>query len=212
MIDAAKMAVLVNQKLCHDFAQPLNALVTGLDLLRSAGLAERAPDAMSLLEQGVAKHQATLQFFRYALDDSGDASDGGLDDLRETADLLYAQLRPDLRWSAPPMAMPKPALRVIMTLLHIAADAAPRGAVEVDAGPGEVRIIASGPKSKLKPDSAAALRGEPLEGEYNGRSILPGLAGQLARRHGIEIAMRESEDRVEIIVRSPAFRAVSAAA
>jgi len=211
-MDAAKMAVLVNQKLCHDFAEPLNAIVTGLDLLESAALAEKNPDAFSLLEQGVAKAKAKLTFFRYALDDSGAEDEGNLSEVRDTIAPLYEQLRPDLHWKAPAMTLPKPALRVIINLLLIAADAAPRGIVEVEASAGEVRIIASGPKSKMKPTSAAALRGEPVDGEYDSRSILPGLAGLLARRSGIELAARESEDRVELIARSPAFRLMSAAA
>lgn len=212
MIDAQRMAVLVNQKLCHDFAEPLNALMTGLDLLKDSPLAAKNADAMSLIEQGVEKAKAKLLFFRFALEGSGAGEEAALEDVREMATDLYRQLRPELNWNTPAVALPKPSLRVILGLLFLAADAAPRGAVEITAANGEIKIVSSGPRSKMKPSTAAALRGEPEEGEYDSRSILPGLIGMFARQESIDLVLRETADRVEIIARSPQFRAISAAA
>jgi histidine phosphotransferase ChpT len=212
MIEAQKMAALVSAKLCHDFAEPLNALVPGLDLLKQSPLAEKCPDAVSLLEQGVEKAKAKLAFFRLAFTDSHPDAEVSLDDMREVASALYAQLKPELAWRAPPLALPNAGARVVLNLLLIAADCAPRGAVEIDASAGEVRIAATGPRAKLKPGSAAALRGETPDDGLDGRSIQPALTSLMAREAAIDLSFSENEDRVDFVARSAAFRTISAAA
>jgi histidine phosphotransferase ChpT len=212
MIGAQRLAALISAKLCHDFAEPLNALVPGLDLLQQSPLAQKSPDAVSLIEQGVEKAKAKLNFFRLALTDAHPEAEAALEDIRETALALFAQLKSELVWRAPPVALSNAATRVVLNLLLIAADCAPRGVVEIDASAGEVSIAAVGPRAKFKPASAAALRGDTPEGDLDGRSIQPALTGLMARVAGIELAVRESEDRVDFTVRSAALRTISAAA
>ena len=74
------------------------------------------------------------------------------------------------------------------------------------------RIAAVGPRAKFKPASAAALRGDTPEGDLDGRSIQPALTGLMAREAGVELTVRESEDRVDFTVHSAALRTISAAA
>jgi hypothetical protein len=75
-----------------------------------------------------------------------------------------------------------------------------------------VRIAATGPRAKLKPASAAALRGETPDDGLDGRSIQPALASLMAREAAIALSFSESEDRVDFVARSAAFRTISAAA
>lgn len=212
MLEPAKLASLVSAKVCHDFADTLNAIVPGLDLLMNSPLAEKYPDEVSLISQGVEKARAKLAFFRFALQDADGASDASLEDARETALLLYKQFKPDLHWNAAPTRMPLAAVRVVLNLLYIAADSAPRGSVTLESSTGEVRIIADSPKAKMKPATAAGLRGDPPEGGFDSRSIHPALTGYFARQAGLELLARESEDRVEIVVRGPSIQTISAAA
>jgi hypothetical protein len=56
----------------------------------------------------------------------------------------------------------------------------------------------------LKDATAAALRGE--GDELTGHTIQPTLTGLLARQGGVELTARESQDRVDLVARSAAFR------
>ena len=105
--------------------------------------------------------------------------------------------------------MPRPAVRVIVNLLLIANECLPRGGtVEVVAEKlpdgGEVRIIATGPRAKLKEATALALKGEGEE--LSGHTIQPTLTGLLARQGGVELSAREGEERIEFIARSANFK------
>ena len=118
-------------------------------------------------------------------------------------------LKAELVWSAPEVAMPRPAVRVIVNLLLIANECLPRGGkVEITAEKygdgGQVIVTATGPRAKLKEATALALRGE--DGELSGHTIQPTLTALLAKQGGVAISARESEEKVELIARSAAFR------
>ena len=65
-------------------------------------------------------------------------------------------------------------------------------------------MTAKGPRAKLREATATALRGD--EGELSGHTIQPTLTGLLARQGGVELSARESEEQVQLIARSPAFK------
>jgi histidine phosphotransferase ChpT len=213
MIEAPHMAAMVASKLCHDMIEPMNGMIHGLELLKETELAQRHPEALSLLDQGVNKAWAKLDLFRFAIGGALSEGDATLDEARELAERLYQHLKPELRWRAPPAPMPRAAVRVIANLLLIAADCLPRGGVvEIAAGAGEVRIAATGARALMKPATAAGLRGETPEGGFQGANIHPALTRLYAERAGVAIETRVDAERIELIARSAQIGAASAAA
>lgn len=207
MVEQTKLAALVASKICHDLVEPIGALVQGLEFLKEGDAASRE-DAMSMMDQGVQKAWAKLDFFRFAVAGALADGDGELEEGRAVAEKLYSALKPELAWNAPAVTLPKAATRVVVNLLFIANECLPRGGkVEVSAGPdGAITIAASGPRASLKPTTAAALRGELPEDGAAGPVAQPLLTGILARQAGVELSARESEERVDLVVRAPAIR------
>jgi histidine phosphotransferase ChpT len=207
MIDNTQLAALVASKICHDLVEPMNAIIQGHEMIRSDNQSKPDPDALSLLDQGVAKAWAKLDFFRFALGGAVAEGESQLEEGRAVAEKLYSVLKAELAWNAPAITMPRPAVRVIVNLLLIANECLPRGGkVEVNGEAGEVRIIATGARAALRTPTAQALRGETPEGGVTGYTVQQMLTGMLARASGIELLARESEERVELVAKSPSFK------
>ncbi|MCR6644441.1 MAG: histidine phosphotransferase family protein [Terricaulis sp.] len=208
MIENTKLTALVASRICHDMVEPMSAIIQGLEMIKDAD-GKTDPDALSLLDHGVGKAWAKLEFFRFAMAGAVAEGDSELEEGRAVAVKLYSVLKPELVWSAPAVAMPRPAVRVIVNLLLIANECLPRGGkVEISAAKtedgGEVIVAAAGPRAKLREATGLALRGEGEE--LTGHTIQPTLTGLLARQGGVTLAARESEEKVELIARSPAFK------
>lgn len=208
MIENTKLTALVASRICHDMVEPMSAIIQGLEMIKD-GEGKPDPDALSLLDHGVGKAWAKLEFFRFAMAGATAEGDSTLEEGHAVADKLYSVLKADLAWNAPAVAMPRPAVRVIVNLLLIANECLPRGGkVEITAEKygdgGQVIVTATGPRAKLKEATAAALRGE--DGELSGHTIQPTLTGLLAKQGGVELSARESEEKVELIARSASFR------
>ena len=207
MIENTQLAALIASKICHDLVEPMNAIIQGHEMIRDDNQSKPDPDALSLLDQGVAKAWAKLEFFRFAIGGAIVEGDGQLEEGRAVAEKLYGQLKAELTWNASVVNMPRAAVRVVLNLLLIANECLPRGGkVEVNAEPGEVRIVATGPRAGLRTPTAQALRGETPEGGISGYTVQQMLTGMLARQCGVELLARESEERVELVARSAAFK------
>ena len=90
--------------------------------------------ALNLLDHGVGKAWAKLEFFRFAMAGAMAEGDSTIEEGKAVAEKLYSVLKADLVWSAPNVAMPRPAVRVIVNLLLIANECLPRGGkVEITA-------------------------------------------------------------------------------
>ncbi len=208
MIENTKLTALVASRICHDMVEPMSAIIQGLEMIKD-GDGKPDPDAISLLDHGVGKAWAKLEFFRFAMAGAMAEGDSELEEGHAVATKLYSVLKPELVWSAPQVAMPRPAVRVIVNLLLIANECLPRGGkVEITAektsGGGEVIVTATGPRAKLKEATGIALRGE--GGELSGHTIQPTLTALLALQGGVELTARESEEKVEFIARSAGFK------
>ncbi len=209
MIENTKLTALVASRICHDMVEPMSAIIQGLEMIKDGEGKAPDPDALSLLDHGVGKAWAKLEFFRFAMAGAMAEGDSTLEEGHAVATKLYSVLKADLVWSAPEVAMPRPAVRVIVNLLLIANECLPRGGkVEITAAKtadgGEVVITAAGPRAKLKEATGLALRGEGEE--LTGHTIQPTLTGLLAKQGGVELSARESEEKVELIARSPSFQ------
>ena len=208
MIENTKLSALVASRICHDMVEPMSAIIQGLEMIKD-GNGKPDPDALSLLDNGVGKAWAKLEFFRFAMAGATAEGDSELEEGHAVATKLYGVLKPELKWNVPTVAMPRPAVRVIVNLLLIANECLPRGGVvevvaEKTADGGEVRVIATGPRAKLKEATALALKGEGEE--LSGHTIQQTLTGLLARQGGVELSARESEERIEFIARSAKFK------
>jgi histidine phosphotransferase ChpT len=208
MIENTKLTALVASRICHDMVEPMSAIIQGLEMIKD-GDGKPDPDALSLLDNGVGKAWAKLEFFRFAMAGAMAEGESTLEEGQAVAVKLYGVLKPELVWNAPMVAMPRPAVRVIVNLLLIANECLPRGgtvtltAAKTDEG-GEIVVTAKGPRAKLREATAIALRGD--EGELSGHTIQPTLTGLLARQGGVELIARESEECVEFVARSPNFK------
>lgn len=208
MIENTKLTALVASRICHDMVEPMSAIIQGLEMIKT-GEGKLDPDAVSLLDTGVGKAWAKLEFFRFAMAGAMAEGDSDIEEGKAVAEKLYSVLKPELVWNAPSVAMPRPAVRVIVNLLLIANECLPRGGtVEINAAKagegGEVVVTAKGPRAKLKEATALALKGEGEE--LTGHTIQPTLTSLLARQGGVELAAREGEEQVELIARSASFR------
>ena len=208
MIENTKLTALVASRICHDMVEPMSAIIQGLAMIKS-GDGKPDPDAVSLLDHGVGKAWAKLEFFRFAMAGATAEGDSELEEGRAVAIKLYSVLKPELVWAPPPVQMPRPAVRVIVNLLLIANECLPRGGTvtvtaEKHGEGGEVIVTAAGPRAKLREPTAAALRGG--EDDLSGHTIQPTLTSLLARQGGVELSTRESEEKVEFIARSAAFK------
>jgi histidine phosphotransferase ChpT len=210
MIENTQLAALVASRLCHDMVGPMNAMIQGVDMLKT-GDGKADPDAVSLIESGVNMSWAKLEFYRFAIADTVAEGDSTLEEARKVADRLYSEFKADLSWKAPAVAMPRRAVRVVMNLLYIANDCLPRGGVvEMTAEPegegGAVHIVSSGARAMLKSVTAAALRGEMPVSELSGHSLQPFLTNLFARQAGVDVTITEAPERIEIIARSASFK------
>ncbi|MFZ2031714.1 MAG: histidine phosphotransferase family protein [Vitreimonas sp.] len=208
MIENTKLTALVASRICHDMVEPMSAIIQGLEMIKD-GDGKPDPDALSLLDNGVGKAWAKLEFFRFAMAGAMAEGDSSIEEGRAVAEKLYGVLKPELIWSTPNVAMPRPAVRVLVNLLLIANECLPRGGTveltaEKQGDAVEVVVIAKGPRAKLKETTAQALRGD--EGELSGHTIQPTLTALLARQGGVELIARESEERVDFVARSPNFK------
>jgi histidine phosphotransferase ChpT len=214
MIEGPRLAALVASRVCHDMAEPMNALIQGLDMLKENDAAGKNADAIALMEHGVAKAWAKLEFFRFAFAGGGPAGGEGearLDEAKATADKLYGALKPTLEWKAPAVALPRAALKVFMNALFIANECLPKGGVVVvesalENGGTEIRLACTGQRAGVRPATLAALRGELPEDGYPGPVVQPLLTGILARQAGVEIVAQTGEGRVDLVLRSPHFK------
>ncbi len=205
-MEQARLAELVAAKMCHDFLGPITALTQGLDLLKQ-GSAERE-EAVSLLEAGVAKAQAKFDFYRHALAGAlGAEGELRLSSGRAAAERVFATLKPQLVWAETDVALPRAALRVVLNMLIIASDCLARGGqVTLEADAGEIRVVATGEKTRLRTEVSDGLRGEMPDNELQSIYIQPFLTGLLARQAGVELVARESDGRIELAMKSAQFR------
>ena len=211
MIENTKLTALVASRICHDMVEPMSAIIQGLEMIKDQDGKAPDPDALMLLDTGVAKAWAKLEFFRFAMAGAVAEGDSDLEEGHAVATKLYGVLKSDLVWSAPAVKMSRPAVRVIVNLLLIANECLPRGGkVEITAEKrgdgGEVIVTATGPRAKLKEATAAALNGSAGDEDLSGHTIQPTLTGLLARQGGVELSAREGEERVELIARSAQFK------
>ena len=209
-MEQSRLAELVASKVCHDFMGPMTALMRGLELLKESGAAQKDAEALSLLETGVHKAQAKLDFYRHAFGGALGSADAELrlSAGRPAAESVFSTFKAKLVWRATDVALPRAALRVVLNMLMIANDCLAKGGeIALEAEPGEVRVIATGERARLRQEISDGLRGEFSEEGFQSLYIQPFLTALLARQAGVELSAREAPDRIELVLKSPLFKA-----
>jgi histidine phosphotransferase ChpT len=207
LIDNAGLVALVSSRICHDLVSPIAALTTALDILDDDHGADMREQAMELIRTSAKQASVKLEFMRatFGAGTIG-AGDFDLGDTKALAQRFFDTQKPNLDWKLTVQSVPRPAARLLMNLLLVGLDCLPRGG-ELEVGGGQdgdklvLSVVATGTRAALKPAVRAALAGELPEGGFDGRSIQPYLAFLAASSARAEMAARESDERVEIIVR-----------
>lgn len=207
IIDTATLVALVSSRICHDLVSPVAALTTALDILDDDHGADMREQAMELIRNSAVQAGVKLEFMRatFGAGTIG-VGDSDLGELRKLSERFFATQKPELKWSLDVAMVPRAAARLLMNLLLVGLDCLPRGGLLEVSGSQDgdklnLSVCASGTRASMKPAVRAGLAGEMPEGGFDGRSIQPYLAFLAASGSRAELAARESEERVEIIVR-----------
>lgn len=196
MVNASNLAERVAQRLCHDFAGPIGAIVTAVDLLGD----ESDPEINALIGDSARTLSASLRLHRLVYGPAGGDLQAG-----EARALLsaWAATRADLGidWAIADEQLTAARAGLLLGLAMLAGESAPRGGV-VRVEPSMVTLTAS--QLRFDPPVAAAL-------EDGGAEAAPAtaLACLLARRAaalGGALKTRTTADALQLIIQQPAGR------
>ena len=202
-MSADQVAALLCARLCHDLVSPVSALGAALSVFDDEGATDMHEDAMVLVRESAKQAQAKLEFSRLAYGAGGSAP--GILDCRELQRLtenMFGPAKPELVWKVEPAGLEKAAARLLLNLVVIGFDSAPRGGtVTVEAhdaaGGARLRIISEGPRARLEASTGLAIEGKEPETGFDGRSIQPYYAFLIARSAGGRISAHVEGERVE---------------
>jgi len=185
------LASLLCSRLCHDLLSPVGALSNGLELLAEERDPEMRKRCMELLEQSARTSADKLKFFRLAFGAAGGFGEAvSVEEPKALIEALVAgNARITLNWALGTGSLPKPAVKVLLNLAHIAIDALVRGGTldigaEVRDGASEIVVRAAGPKIAFDPVIGRALDGKLGTGELSSRTAPAHMIQQLAASLG----------------------------
>lgn len=181
------LSALLCARICHDLISPVGALGTAIEILDDPSNIDMHDDAMALVRTSSRQASAKLKFLRIALGAAGSAP--GVIPTSEVMKLsndMFADSKPDLVWQIDSDGIEKNRARILMNLIMLAIQAAPRGGTVTitRTGQGEgadFTLVSEGPKARLDAAVAKAIAGKAPEDGFDGRSIQPLYASLLAR-------------------------------
>ena len=198
-ITAVDFASLLCSRLCHDLLSPVGALNNGVELLVDEQDPEMRARVLDLLAESARASANKLKFFRLAFGAAGGFGD--VVDVREAKTaiegLLGSDKRIQLGWMVAEPALAKTAIKVLLNLSLIAADALVRGGrLDVGAEGGEIVIRAEGPRVVLDQELRTALVGEIDADMLTPRAAAAWLVHQLVAEQGGEVMLSTEEEGV----------------
>ena len=208
-VSAPDLAAQLAGRLCHDFISPASAINSGLDLLDDPTAADMREEAMNLIAGSARKLVALLAFSRVAFGASATAEDFSAEELRTLVQGVYAHVRAELDWAVTPPTLNKPCARALLNIAQIAASAFPSGGVvrlsaEPDSEGVAVEALATGTRSRLRPEVATGLRGEALTEGLGGPWVQAYYLHALVERAGGRLDFDAGEGQLRITARLPA--------
>ncbi len=191
MTSQTDLAALLCSRLCHDMLSPVGALSNGLELLSDEKDPEMRQRCIELLEQSARISTDKLKFFRLAFGAAGGF--GEAVPIEEAQDVIHALAsdakRVELNWAIGEQTLPKPAIKVLLNLSHIALEALVRGGT-LDLGAerrdGNVEIVARATGDRIAFDESvgAALQGELDQSEVTSRTAAAHMISLVAEELG----------------------------
>lgn len=205
MNSSTDLAALLCSRLCHDMLSPVGALSNGLELLSDEQDDDMRKRCIELLEQSAQVSTNKLKFFRLAFGAAGGFSDDvpSQEACELVEGLISANDRLELQWSVAEQTLPKPAVKVLLNLAAIGADALIRGgtlAVGAEQRDGGVEIVvrAAGSRIAFDPTIGLALEGSlPVE-DLSGRTAPAHMISLLTHELGGQIQYMLAEDALLI--------------
>ena len=212
---AVDLAAMLNGRLCHDLISPTSALTSALDLLDDPDAQDMRDDALELIKASVGQLASKLSFARVAFGAASSAQAFEARDLRALIDTAFQKSKAEIVWGIDDRVFSKPAGRALVNLGLIAAECLPRGGTATfsAADTDDAQIItihATGPRAKLRTETASGLRAEPAPEGLVGLWIQPYYARALVHSIGGSIAVETGEEWVSLAATLP--HAPSAAA
>ncbi len=191
MTSPTDLASLLCSRLCHDMLSPVGALANGLELLAEEQDPEMREKVVELLEQSAKISTDKLKFFRLAFGAAGGF--GEAVPVEEAHDVIAA-LASDakevtLNWAITEKTLPKPAVKVMLNLAHIALDALIRGGTmdigaELHEGNVEIVVRANGNRIAFDENIGSALQGDLKTAELSSRTAAAHMIAMLAEENG----------------------------
>ena len=173
------LAALLCAKICHDLISPVGALGNAVEFLDDDGNPDMYEDAIELVRTSSRQASAKLKFLRIALGAAGTAP--GVIPTSEVTKLtndMFADSKPELVWDIDSDGIDKNRARIVMNLVMLGVQAAPRGGSVTITRKGngdgaDFTIVSDGPNVRLDAAVAKAIAGKMPEGGVDGRSIQP---------------------------------------
>jgi len=202
-VSAPDLAAHLTAKLCHDLIAPAGAISMGLDMLEDPDSQDLRDDALALVAASGRKFVALLSFNRVAFGSSASAEAFDAAELERLTRGVFADVRAELDWAIDAESLPKDAARILLNLAQIGAGALPTGgaarvSVENHGGETEVKLIAEGAKPRLRPDTEAGLKGEPLGERFAGHWVQAYYLSRLVAAAGGRLSTEITETRIVI--------------
>lgn len=204
------LSALLCARICHDLISPVGALGTAVEILDDPDNIDMHGDALDLVRTSSRQASAKLKFLRIAFGAGGSAP--GVMPTAEVIKLtndMFADSKPDLVWQIDSDGIDKNRARIVMNLVMLAIQAAPRGGTvtvthAADGEAANFNLISEGPKVRLDTAIAKAISGKAPEDGFDGRSIQPLYASLLARDIGGTVAASATEEAITFTANFPA--------
>ncbi len=181
------LSALLCARICHDLISPIGALGTAVEILDDGDNVEMHDDALQLVRTASRQASAKLKFLRLAFGAAGFAPGViAASEVKTLAGDMFADSKPDIVWDLDSDGLDKNHARILLNLIMLAIQAAPRGGTVTISGKSqetgtEFTLVSDGPKARLDTAVATALSGKAPEDGFDGRSIQPLFASLLAR-------------------------------
>lgn len=201
-----EFASLLCSRLCHDLLSPVGALNNGLELLADETDPAMRERCMELLTESARTSANKLKFFRLAFGAGGGF--GESIDVREARTaiegLVSDNKRIELNWMVEAPALPKTAVKAMLNIVLIAAEALVRGgslSVGAEENGGQVEIVAQleAQRILLDPEIRRVLVEGPGDVAVTPRTSAAYLVHSIARDAGGAVQVSEPTAGVMIL-------------
>jgi len=197
-----ELAALLTARVCHDLVSPVSALGTALDVLDDDGASDMHDDALDLIRVSARQASAKLEFARLAFG-AGTSAPGQVasHELKRLVDGMFSSAKADIVWRVSAPSLSKAASRLLLNLVLLGIESAPRGGeVLVEAASASrIRVYVQGDRARLLPVTADALEGVAPADGFDGRSVQPYYTGLIARELGGRAEAQASGETIEFI-------------